>query len=127
MKKVLAGMAATALLAGCATTSSNMRIGNDQSYVSLKDQREAVLHVKEYPEVPAGAKIIGKVDAARCHRYANQSKPSNTEVLIDLKVAAFAKGADGISNISYENVSGLSQNCWEIWNSEATAFIVPNK
>ncbi|MFN3731288.1 hypothetical protein [Comamonas testosteroni] len=124
MKKVLVGVAMLSFLIGCSTTSSNMRIGNDQSYVSLKDQREAVLHVKEYADLPAGAQIIGKVDASRCHRYANQSKPSNTEVLIDLKVAAFAKGADGISGVKYENGSALTQNCWEVWNGEAVAFTI---
>lgn len=106
-------------LSGCATNSSNMRVGTDQSYVSLKDQREAITTVQEYSSLPVGARIIGSVDASRCHRNALQTEPTKDEVLIDLKVAAFAKGADGIMNVKIESVSGLMQNCWRILTGKA--------
>lgn len=35
-------------VAGCSSYSSNLQVGNDQSYASLKDQREAVRTVKMY-------------------------------------------------------------------------------
>ena len=109
---------------GCATNSSNMRIGTDQSYLSLRDQREAALTIQEYLSMPQGAVKLGTVDAARCHRNAMQTPPTEDEVKIDLKAAAYAKGADGITDIKIAKVSGLSQNCWNILNGEATAFVI---
>lgn len=111
-----------ALLGGCASQSSNMAVGTDMTYVSLKDQREAVMTVKDYPEIPAGATVVGKVDASRCHRNALHTAPTSAEVLIDLKIAAYARGADGISQVAIEPGSGLLQNCWSILSGTATAF-----
>lgn len=112
------------LLLGCANHSSNMRVGTDQSYMSLRDQREASLIVKQYPKMPADATQIGKVDASRCHRNALQGAPSDAEVLIDLKAAAYAKGADGITDVAISSSSGLLLNCWSITTGTATAFTV---
>lgn len=122
-----ATIAATMLaiaLAGCATHSSNLRIGNDQSYVSLADQRAAVESVTEYASIPAGAKILGEIDAGRCHRMQGTIEPSENLVKTDLKVAAFAQGADGISNISFSQGSALTLNCWYILTGKATMFSV---
>jgi hypothetical protein len=99
-----------------------MRVGTDQTYLSLKDQRDASLTVKEYPKVPDGSLAVGKVDASRCHRNALHTAPSETEILIDLKAVAFAKGADGIAEVKYSKGTGLLQNCWSILNGEAIAF-----
>lgn len=115
------------LLGGCATNSSNMRMGTDVSYLSLKDQREVIPTVKEYSSMPSGSNDLGKVDAARCHRNGFQSEPTDNEVKIDLKAAAYARGADGITDIKIDRVSGLMQNCWYILNGEATAFALPKK
>lgn len=109
---------------GCATNSSNMRIGTDQSYLSLKDQREAAVVVREYSSLPDGAVKLGKVDAARCHRNALQTAPTEDEVKIDLKAAAYGKGADGITDIKITKVSGLLQNCWNTLNGEAAAIAI---
>lgn len=114
-------------LIGCATNSSNMRVGTDVSYLSLKDQREVIPTVKEFGVSPSGAMDLGKVDAARCHRNGFQTEPTENEVKIDLKAAAYARGADGIADIKIDRVSGLMQNCWYILNGEATAFSLPKK
>ena len=102
-----------------------MRIGTDLSYTSLKDQREAIIAIKEYSSLPEGASTLTKVDASRCHRNAMQTEPTEEEVKADLKVAAYAKGADGITDIKISKASGLLQNCWSILNGEATAIILP--
>ncbi len=126
MKAIYLSAVAVCMLVniGCASNSSNMRVGTEQSYVSLKDQREAIAEVKEYSSLPEGAKRISKVDASRCHRNAMQTEPTEDEVLVDLKVAAYAKGADGIMDVKIEKVSGLLQNCWNILTGEATAIML---
>lgn len=40
---VVAGALGLLLLAGCGSHSSNLQVGNEQSYASLKDQRAPVL------------------------------------------------------------------------------------
>jgi hypothetical protein len=94
------------------------------SYASLRDQREAALAVKEYQGVPANAASIGSVDASRCHRNTLQAQPSEAEIKADLKVAAYARGADGIADVKITQGSGLLQNCWLIINGSATAFSI---
>jgi len=112
-------------LSGCAAGSSNMSIGTDQSLVSLKDQREATSVVKKYASIPAGANLIGRVDASRCHRYQGSPKPTEADVEIDLKVVAYGKGADGIADVKFTSGVGLARNCWGIITGEAQAFSFP--
>jgi len=109
------------LVTGCANNSANMRVGTDTSYISLKDQREAQKTIKVFPRVPEGASSLGTVDASRCHRNSLQAPPSDAEVTLDLKAAAYARGADGITDIKIEKSSGLLQNCWAIITGTATA------
>lgn len=111
-------------ITGCANHSSNMRVGTDQSYMSLRDQREASILVKEYKQVPTDAVRLGVVDASRCHRNTLQAQPSDADVLVDLKAAAYAKGADGIADVVVSTSSGLLLNCWTILSGTATAFTV---
>ncbi|MHB1058056.1 MAG: hypothetical protein ACYC0F_09265 [Rhodanobacter sp.] len=94
---------------------------------SLSDQRDAMRAVSEFPALPSGAETIGTVDAGRCHRSFVTSAPTRENVLADLKVAAYAKGADGITNIVIEKKSGLSDNCWYVLNGTAVAFRLPQK
>ncbi|MBF8730484.1 hypothetical protein IRZ59_08490 [Pseudomonas guariconensis] len=110
------------LISGCGSHSSNLQVGNEQSYASLKDQREAVRTIKEYKVLPAGAQIVSEVSAGRCHRSFVEDAPSEATVLIDLKVAAFAQGADGITDVAISKESGLSRNCWYVLSGTAKAF-----
>lgn len=114
------------LLSGCATNSANMRIGTEQSYTSLGDQRAAVRSVTVVDSIPLGAMVIGEVDASRCDRNMLDKAPTNDEVIIDLRVAAYAKGADGIANvhISKEIASALLKDCWSALVGRATMFRV---
>ena len=109
-------------VSGCTGLSSNLRIGNDQSYASLTDQREAIRNVGEYTTVPSGAKILGEVDAGRCHRIQGAVEPSEGLVKSDLKVTAYAQGADGISDITFTKQAALTLNCWYIITGKAMMF-----
>ncbi|MFA5323658.1 MAG: hypothetical protein WC373_13380 [Smithella sp.] len=110
------------LLSACATHSGNMRIGTEQSYTSLTDQREAIKAVQVYPKIPDGAVSMGKVDASRCHRNTSHAEPDDEMVLVDLKVTAYARGADGLTDVNITKQSGLSQNCWYIITGDAVMF-----
>lgn len=125
--RAFACLAAALALTGCVTHSSNLRVGNEASLTSLADQRDAMRSVREYPSLPAGAETIGAVDAGRCHRSFVQSAPTRENVVADLKIAAYAKGADGIANIVIEKKSGLSDNCWYVLNGSAVAFRLPEQ
>ena len=116
-----------AALAGCAVHSSNLRVGNESSLTGLADQRDAMRAVREYPTMPEGAETIGTIDAGRCHRSFAQSAPTRENLVDDLKVVAYAKGADGITSVTIEKRSGLSNNCWYVLNGTAVAFRLPQK
>ena len=110
------------LVAGCSSHSSNLQVGNDQSYTSLKDQREAVRTVKTYESLPSGAEVLDVVSAGRCHRSFVEEAPTEATVLMDLKIAAYAKGADGITDVSISKDSGLNRNCWYVLGGTAKAI-----
>ena len=45
----------------------------------------------------------------------------------DFKIQAYAKGADGISNITVEKNSALMENCWYMLEGKAKMFMLSNK
>lgn len=109
-------------LSGCSTYSSNMRVGNDMSYASLGDQRAASQTIKVFDEPPSGSQVLGEIDAGRCHRSFVEISPAEQGVLLDLKIAAYALGADAISNVAIEKQSALTKNCWYILDGKAKAL-----
>lgn len=112
------------LVSGCSTYSSNMRVGNDMSYASLGDQRTASQTIKVFDVAPTGAEVLGELDAGRCHRSFVETAPAEQGVLMDLKIAAFAMGADGISDVKIEKQSALTKNCWYMLSGKAKALKV---
>ena len=117
-----AALLAAVALSGCSTYSSNMRVGNDMTYASLGDQRAASQSVQVLDEPPAGATVIGPVDAGRCHRSFVETSPSEQQVLLDLKIAAYALGADAISNVVIDKQSAITKNCWYMLDAKAKAL-----
>lgn len=109
-------------LTGCGSHSSNLQVGNEQSYASLKDQREAVRTVQQYDTLPASAQALTEVSAGRCHRSFVEEAPQEATVLNDLKIAAYAQGADGITDVVIAKESGLNRNCWYVLTGKARAF-----
>lgn len=118
---------ASAYLAGCSTYSSNMRVGNDISYASISDQREAVRTVKVYDTMPSGAEVLGPVDAGRCHRSFVEESPSEAVLMNDLKIAAYTMGADGLTDVSVVKTSALTKNCWYMLDARGTAIFMPEE
>jgi hypothetical protein len=120
----LIALALATTLAGCASNSANMRIGGEQSYTNLADQRAAVQTIKVRPAVPLGAIVIGEVNASRCYRNMLDQAPTTDEVTTDLIVAAYTKGADGIANVHIDQTiaTALLKNCWSTLVGRATAF-----
>lgn len=125
--KVLGLGLVSVLITGCSSFSSNMQVGNDQSYLSLKDQREAVRTVKVYDTEPSGVESLGEVSASRCHRSFVEGAPEEATVINDLRVAAYAQGADGITDVKVSKESALSRNCWYVLSGTAKAFTLQAK
>lgn len=107
---------------GCATYSSNMRLGNNMSYASLGDQRTASQTIQILESIPAGSTDLGEVDAGRCHRSLMETVPAEQAVLLDLKIAAYALGADAITGVKIEKQSALTKNCWYMLDGKARAL-----
>ena len=118
---ILALIPITLLLTGC-QTSSNMARGNEQSYRSIQDQRNAAITVKTVKNAPNKSRSLGSVEASRCHRSFIENEPAKDLLILDLKVAAYIKGANKITNIKIEKKSGLFRNCWYILEGKATAY-----
>jgi hypothetical protein len=114
--------AITTGLTGCASPSTNMRVGGEQTYVSLQGQRDAALSVAQSQSVPSGAVAMGPVDASRCHRYQGDIEPSEEQLIADVKAAAYARGADGVAEVTIVKESGLLRNCWYIYTARATMY-----
>lgn len=109
-------------LAGCSTYSSNMRVGNDMSYASLGDQRTASQTIRVLDAAPSDAEDMGELDAGRCHRSFVETSPAEQAVLLDLKIAAYALGADAITDVKIEKQSALTKNCWYMLDGKARAL-----
>ena len=57
-----------------------------------------------------------------CHRSFVEEAPNEAAVLTDLKIAAYAQGADGITAVKISKESGLNRNCWYVLGGTAQAF-----
>lgn len=120
--KHLVLIAASIAITACSSHSSNLQIGAEQSYASLRDQREAVRTVEVVDALPQGASNVAPITSGRCHRSFVEGEPTEAMVVNDLRVAAYAQGADGIAEVKVTKESGLSRNCWYILNGSAKAF-----
>lgn len=114
LRKMSTVVAAALVVSGCASQSANMRVGTDMSYASLSEQRQAARAVKILKERPADSEALGLVDASRCHRNTLEAPPTEEALLSDLKVAAYARGADAVIDVQITKESGLLKNCWYI-------------
>lgn len=121
--KGIASIVMATVLTACGTHTTNLRQGNDVSYVSLGDQRTANAGVRVLTAgAPAGGESLGSVEAGRCHQRTTQTAPTEESVMLDLKVAAYARGADAISDVSIVKKSGLTSNCWHVLEGKANAW-----
>lgn len=122
--KIIAVIALTSLLAGCASNPNLVGMRGDainKSY-SLQDRRAAKLHIKVSPVLPSSARAMGTITAERCHQYAQDEKPTDATLTDDLVLRAYSDGADGITNLRFERESALLKNCWHMVRGHATIY-----
>lgn len=122
MKKCILLFCVCFFIHGCASQSGNMARGTESYGFGLSDQREALRTVSISNELPEGATVIGSVDASRCHRNTLEAKPTEEMIRNDLRIFAYAKGADGIYGVTVRKESGLLKNCWHILTGKATMY-----
>ncbi len=110
------------IISGCSAQSGNILIGTSSYGFSLAEQREALRIIEKNNVLPVGATIIGPVDASRCHRNTLDAEPTNELIINDLKMFAYANGADGITDIQIKKESGLLSNCWYVLTGKAVMY-----
>jgi len=110
------------MLSSCGTYSSNFRVGNEMSAISLEDQRKASITVAVLDEAPSSATLLGEVDAGRCHQSIVEVTPSKSSLMLDLKIAAYALGADAIADIDIDYETAFSKDCWYMLDGSAKAY-----
>ncbi len=107
-RKIFMACAALVLLSGCASTSNEI----DASATK----------VDVLTSLPAGAKVIGPVEASHCKRNAYESASAEQTALQLLRGKAAGMGANAVANVSYEAESvSLLSNCWSSAKAKATA------
>ena len=126
MRKLTLSISVILFLTSCVTTqgpSGPGVIGNNRNNdYSLKDLREANKVIKYSDILPSNAEVIGKFTVRRCHRYANDPVPSDQTLINDLKLAAYAEGADGIAGFELKKSTGLLYNCWQVRDATSTFY-----
>lgn len=120
MRVLVASLAALSV-GGCAHVSSDTRVGSTPN-ASPAGILEARARVAITDTVPADAKSLGTISAARCHRNTSDTPPTEETVKDDLRLIALAGQADGISGVEISKTSALSQNCWYLLRGQATAY-----
>ncbi len=106
---------------GCVTPGYEGQVGTFVAGDQVLARREANRSVEVYQTAPTGLRSLGEIFARRCHRSFVEEEPSEAAITDDLKLAAFAKGGDAISDIATERKNGLLANCWYV--VEATASV----
>jgi hypothetical protein len=117
-----------ALAPGCASTRvTNVTEGRGLPVGANPEiARNATLRVQVTEKVPAGAEVIGPIEAGRGHRDVRNDKPTEADVINDLKLAAYARGADGIAEVKFQTNTGLSDNFWWVLQGRAVAWRAKN-
>lgn len=116
------------ILSGCANPNLVVVQGEklNASY-SLQDRRAAKSHITVPANLPIGVEIVGTgpFTVERCPKSAQHAAPSESVLLDDLVLLAYTKGADGLTDIKYEEKSGIIQKCGHV--AKASAIFYRNK
>ena len=114
-------LAAAAVTSACVSAGYEGQVGSISSADQISDQRAAHQAISVFEEVPSNYSLVGTTSVRRCHRSFTEEPPSVAAFRNDLVLAAYAQGADAISNIRIERMNGLLANCWYV--EEATADV----
>jgi hypothetical protein len=115
-------------LASCITVSpeekdATVRRGNAPA--SVVDLQAATKAVKVYEIAPESSESLGTVTAIRCHANLYEPKPTEETLRGDLLINAFAKGANGVSDLQIVRQPGnLGYNCYFRYFGTAKALKV---
>ncbi|MGV2906453.1 hypothetical protein [Achromobacter sp. AGC25] len=115
-------------LAGCITVApeekdATVRRGNAPA--SVVDLQAATKAVKVYDIAPEQSQSLGTVTAIRCHANLYEPKPTEETLRGDLLINAFAKGANGVSDLQIVRQPGnLGYNCYFRYFGTAKALKV---
>ena len=126
LKALIAGFLGLSLLTGCMVSNYPNLVGKRGNYANqgntLADVRDARRGITIYSKLPASASNIKQLSVQRCHQNFTEDAPSLSVMEDDLVLAAYANGADGITNIKHTKASGLLKNCWHIKTATGTSF-----
>ena len=114
-------------LFGCGDFTRNYLVGDELPPGDIQSQRIAMKTIKVFDDLPDNAQSVKEIYAARCHREEFEKEPKEEMLIGDFKIQAYAKGADGISNITVEKNSALMENCWYMLEGKAKMFMLSNK
>lgn len=118
---VTSSLVVALILSGCVSAGYEGQVGGMVSMDQIFAQREARQTVEIFETVPSDYRQAGEISVRRCHRNFGENPPTISAFEGDLVLAAFAQGADAVSNIRIERMNGLLANCWYV--EEATADI----
>lgn len=119
MKKEIYLSLLALLVSGCVTSGYEGQTGSIISGDQIIARREANRNIAVFEIKPTGHRSLGTVSARRCHRSFVEDAPSLESITNDLKIAAYAQGADAISNIQTKKLNGLLANCWYVLEGTA--------
>lgn len=75
---------------------------------------------------PAGARLIGNVEATSCKNKAWDATPTRENAIVQMKAVTQQRGGNAIANVYCEPPMGtsLGTNCWSSIRCTATAYAV---
>lgn len=111
-------------MVGCTHLAPNQRLGNDLSYLSLRDKRDAERKVEVVE--PGIGRVLGQVSTERCHGSLFDEAPDEKTLIMDMKAEAYRLGANGLSDVHIEKESALGQGCWHILKGRANMIARDN-
>lgn len=119
MKKAYCLLPIAFSLSACVGNGYEGQTGAIISSDQIIARREANRTISVHEIKPAGHRSIGEVSVRRCHRNFVEEAPTIEAITNDLKIAAYAQGADAISNIQTQKLNGLLANCWYVLEGTA--------
>lgn len=118
-----ASLLALSALAGCVQAGSEGPTSTRLHPAgSLSDRRDALRTVRVVDKAPAGSASLDGISVRRCHRNFLEDAPDAQAIVDDLKLAAYAQGADAIRPMGTEKVNGVMANCWYVLEGKAEMY-----